>query len=187
MASWIFAQIYNIFQAWKGFNATFLTEHHVPKVDLRGKWIIVSGANNGIGFEAAKTFAAWGANLVLACRGEIPTWEQHPEAAVRKCKELAEAEGHTESVIEWWEVDMANIDSVEAFCQRWMEGQDRVLDILCNNAGIGTQLKTQMTKDGFLFLHQVNLLSHVLLTLRLLPSMARSTAPRPGAERVRAR
>lgn len=178
MASWILARILEVVQVFKGTNSTTLTEKHIPKVDLRGKWIIISGGNNGIGFEAAKTFASWGANLVLACRGEVPSWEQHPEAVVEEFKGLAEAEGYSESVIEWWEVDMADLDSVEAFCRRWMKGGDRVLDILCNNAGVGTHSKKRMTKDGFQLLHQVNLLSHVLLTLRLLPSLARSTAPR---------
>ncbi|ORY59179.1 uncharacterized protein BCR38DRAFT_445842 [Pseudomassariella vexata] len=175
MSSSFFSGLYHLFQSFRGANNTFLTDQHVPGADLRGKWIVISGSNNGVGFEAAKSFAAWGGNLILACR-EPPAWELHPMAAVKECKDLAEARGHS-STIEWWEVNMADLSSVEAFCRKWL-GSGRALDILCNNAGLGTTSKTRMTKDGFQLVHQVNLLSHVLLTLRLLPSLARSASPR---------
>lgn len=38
--------------------------------------------------------------------------------------------------------------------------------------------KPFLTKDGFEIIHQVNFISHVLLTLRLLPSLAKAKAPR---------
>ena len=44
----------------------------VLTADLSGKSIIVTGANTGLGLEAAKHFARMGpARLVLACRSEI--------------------------------------------------------------------------------------------------------------------
>lgn len=198
MAS-IFSGLYDHLQSLRGANPTFLTDKHVPGTNLTGRWIIITGSNNGVGFEAAKSFASWGANLILACR-EPPAWELHPTAAVNECKELAAAHGHA-STIEWWEIDMADLSSIEAFCQRWLQS-DRALDILCNNAGIAESTKqTYTTKDGFQLVHQVsfflvllkllvhtnrtntnttqvNFLSHVLLTLRLLPSLARSAEPR---------
>ena len=145
-------RLHDLLQALRGTNTTFLTDRHVPGSDLRGKWVIISGSNNGIGLEAAKSFAAWGANLILACR-DPPSWEQHPMAAVEQCKEIAVAKGHS-STVEWWEVDMADLNSVENFCRRWLES-DRALDILCNNAGMPPAEKTHMTKDGFQVLHQV--------------------------------
>jgi hypothetical protein len=154
MAASFFSGFYYLFQALRGANSTFITDQQVPGADLRGTWIVVSGSNNGVGFEAAKSFAAWGANLILACR-EPPEWELHPTAAVNECKDLAKMQGHSSSLIEWWEVDMADLSSVEAFCQRWLES-DRVLDILCNNAGVASTSKTRMTKDGFQWVHQVS-------------------------------
>ncbi|KAJ5503915.1 Short-chain dehydrogenase/reductase SDR [Penicillium fimorum] len=174
--AWIFSVLNNVFQAVKGTNTTLLTDKHVPGADLTGKWIIITGSNNGVGFEAAKSFASWGANLILACR-EPPAWELHPTAAVNECKELAAVCGHS-STIEWWQIDMADLSSVDAFCQRWLQS-DRALDILCNNAGIAEPTQqARITKDGFQMVHQINFLSHVLLTLRLLPSLARSAEPR---------
>ncbi|KAJ5758565.1 hypothetical protein N7520_005721 [Penicillium odoratum] len=168
------ASLQNTIQAARGLNVTVL-KPPVQEPELQGKWIIISGSNNGVGLEAAKSFAKWGANLILACR-DPPDWELHPTAALEECKHLAEAQGHI-STIEWWELDMADLTSVEAFCQRWLES-DRPLDILCNNAGLPSTAKSDMTKDGFQKVHQVNFLSHVLITLRIIPSLARSVEPR---------
>ncbi|KAK5799913.1 hypothetical protein VI817_002125 [Penicillium citrinum] len=165
----------DIFQALKGTNTTILTEKDVPGTDLTGKWIIITGGNNGIGFEAAKSFAAWGANLILGCR-EPPEWEQHPTAATKECKDIAQTHGHS-SIIEFWPLDMADFESVEAFAQRWLTS-GHALDILCNNAGIAAAPLSAKTKDGFHPVHQINFLSHVLLTLRLLPSLADQTPGR---------
>lgn len=150
----------------------------LPAVDLAGKWIIISGSNNGIGREAAIQFAAWGGNVILACR-DPPPKETHPTKVVGECQEAAKKAGHT-TTIEWWELDCAKLKSVEAFAQRWLD-TGRPLDVLCNNAGIGSSpggSTVYKTEDGFEIIHQVNLLSHVLLTLRLIPSLAKANAPR---------
>jgi NAD(P)-dependent dehydrogenase (short-subunit alcohol dehydrogenase family) len=163
-------------QNCKGANRKHLT---VPDVDLSGKWVIISGSNNGIGREAALQFAKWGANVILACRNPPPK-EIPPDKVVEECLGAAKENGHKKSTIEWWELDCAKLKSVEAFAQRWMNTR-RALDILCNNAGIGSSpggSKVFKTEDGFEITHQVNFLSHVLLTLRLLPSLARAPAPR---------
>jgi NAD(P)-dependent dehydrogenase (short-subunit alcohol dehydrogenase family) len=163
-------------QNCKGANRKHLT---VPDVDLSGKWVIISGSNNGIGREAALQFAKWGANVILACRNPPPK-EIPPDKVVEECLGAAKENGHKKSTIEWWELDCAKLKSVEAFTQRWMDTR-RALDILCNNAGIGSSpggSKVFKTEDGFEITHQVNFLSHVLLTLRLLPSLARAPAPR---------
>ncbi|KAL4939995.1 hypothetical protein BDV06DRAFT_27338 [Aspergillus oleicola] len=158
----------------RGTNFTYL---NVPVPNLAGRWIVITGSNNGIGLEAAKSFAKAGANLILGCR-EPPPWELHPNAAVEECRELAQAAGHA-SRIEWWEVNMADLSSVEAFAQRWLSS-GRALDVLCNNAGMGPTASNRavLTVDGLEILHQVNFASHVLLTLRLLDSLAQSPVPR---------
>ncbi|KAK7423737.1 hypothetical protein QQX98_000927 [Neonectria punicea] len=170
------SRFWRIWQTLRGTNSTFLTNREVPERDLTGKWIIVTGANNGIGLEAAKTFAKWGANLILACR-EPPEWETHPSVAEQECKALAESAGHA-STIEWWKLDLTDLGSIDGFAQRWRDA-NRMLDVLCNNAGISTTGAQKVhTKDGFELTHQINFLSHVYITLRLLPSLVQSSEPR---------
>lgn len=139
----------------KGTNATILTSIEVPEKDLTGKWIIITGANNGIGFEAAKTFAKWGANLILACR-EPPEWETHPSVAEKECNALAESAGHA-SIIEWWKLDLTDLGSIDRFATKWVD-TNRPLHILCNNAGVTATpgAETIYTKDGFEYTHQVS-------------------------------
>jgi NAD(P)-dependent dehydrogenase (short-subunit alcohol dehydrogenase family) len=150
----------------------------VPDADLRGKWIIVVGANSGIGREATLQFAKWGANVILGCRNPPPT-EPHPDKVVEECKAAAQENGHV-SEFEWWYTDYTKLETVEPFAKRWLD-TGRALDILCNNAGVGgtpNGAPLYKTADGFEIHHQVNFLSHVLLTLRLLPALAKAPAPR---------
>lgn len=73
---------------------------------------------------------------------------------------------------------MASVASVQALGKRWLD-TGRALDILCNNAGISGITDSQiLTGDGFELVHQINFISHVLLTLTLLPSLAKAPAPR---------
>lgn len=135
-------------RAWAGRNGSFRV---VLPTDLSGKWIIISGANNGIGREAALQFAEWGANLILACR-DPPAKEVHPRVVVQEC--LKKGKG---GEVEWWEVDMADLGSVERFAERWLS-TGRALDVLCNNAGLGSSPggeEIMKTMDGFEIIHQV--------------------------------
>ncbi len=149
----------------KGSNRSYLTKATVPDVDLTGKWVIISGSNNGIGREAALQMAEWGANLILACRNP-PPHETHPEIVVEECLAKAEESKHT-SEIEYWPLDMSDLASIEAFAKRWLE-TGRALDILCNNAGMGSSpggSEVFKTKDGFEIIHQVCCLAFKLSLL----------------------
>lgn len=145
------SRLWRVVNKFKGVNSTLL---EFPTVDLTGKWIIVSGGNNGLGFEAAKFFAKSGANLILACR-EAPSYETPTEKAVEECQAIAAGNGHNPT-IEWWRLDMDKISSVEAFGKRWLD-TGRPLDVLCNNAGMTARRKlaNPISDDGFELVHQV--------------------------------
>ncbi|KXN84241.1 WW domain-containing oxidoreductase [Leucoagaricus sp. SymC.cos] len=125
----------------------------VVQADLKGKTVVIVGANTGLGFEAAQHFARMGAGkLILACRS------------------LRDATGHTG--IELWLVDLAEFSSVKAFADKVL-GELGGLDILMLNAGVGPGMggKYEATVDGWENTLQVNALSGSLLALLLLPHM----------------
>lgn len=144
--------LWRIWQWARGLEGSHIT---LLDVDLRGKWIIITGGNNGIGREAALQFASWGASIVLGCR-QPPPHEVHPDATVAECVTAARAAGHASSKIEWWPCDMSDLSTVEAFARRWLS-TGRALDVLANNAGMGRTASTKptKTKDGFEIIHQV--------------------------------
>lgn len=148
------SRLWCLWQAAKGIEGRNIT---IPDADLRGKWVVITGGNNGIGREAALRFASWGANIILGCR-EPPPHETHPDVTVADCIASAQAAGHESSTIDSWPCDMANLSTVEAFADRWLS-TGHPLDILANNAGLGKTAsgKLTKTKDGFEIVHQVNI------------------------------
>ena len=134
----------------------------------QGKVVIITGANSGIGFAAACALARAGARVVLACRSRV-----RGEAAVAKIRDA-----QTDAEVELAELDLADLDSVRAFAESFLEGHDR-LDLLINNAGVMIPPESK-TKQGFELQFGVNHLGHFALTGLLLARL-RAT---PGARVV---
>ncbi|MCW2760206.1 MAG: hypothetical protein JWR85_407 [Marmoricola sp.] len=127
--------------------------------DLSGKRALVTGANSGIGFHAARALADHGVEVVLACRNT----ESGREAAVKMS-----------GVTTVEELDLASQASVHSFVDRF-EGP---LDLLVNNAGVMTPPKYRETEDGHELQFGTNHLGHFALTGLLLPSLLQAPSPR---------
>ncbi|KAJ7440475.1 hypothetical protein B0H11DRAFT_1750732 [Mycena galericulata] len=153
---------------WQFIKDQWSTQPPVLKADLSEKTVIVLGANAGIGFEAAKHFAAMNpGRLILACRSQ-----SKGQAAVEKLKV---ATGY--ATAELWIIDLADFESVKQFANKFEQDGGR-LDILVENAAV-VNFKFEPTTDGWESSLQVNHLSTSLLALLLLPSMV-NTAVRYG-------
>ena len=121
------------------------------------KTVIITGANSGIGLEAAKVLAGKGLKIVLAVRNETKG------AAARK-----EILGlHPEGKIEIRWLDVADLASVRSFAQGILRDYD-ALNLLINNAGVMMPPYSK-TKDGFEMQFGSNHLGHFALTALLLP------------------
>ncbi|WP_280826229.1 SDR family oxidoreductase [Mycobacterium sp. OTB74] len=126
--------------------------------DLSGTNVVVTGANSGLGFGAAKQLASAGADVVLAVRN--PSKGEAAAAEIRR-----EVPGANLSVEV---IDLASLASVEAFTDRLID-EGRPIDVLINNAGVMTPPHRQLTSDGFELQFGANHLGHFALTGRLLP------------------
>jgi NAD(P)-dependent dehydrogenase (short-subunit alcohol dehydrogenase family) len=129
---------------------------------------VVTGANTGIGFEAAAVLAQRGAITVLACRDT--------GKAERAAARLSAAT--PEVAVSVVRLDLASLDSVRAAAEQIRASHER-LDLLINNAGLmfppyGT------TADGFELQFGTNHLGHFALTGLLLDRML----PVPGSRVV---
>jgi len=124
--------------------------------DQQGRTAVVTGANSGIGFEAAAVLAQRGAVTVLACRDT----GKAERAAARLSATAPQAKV---SVVR---LDLASLDSVRAAAGQIRASHER-LDLLINNAGLMMPPRGT-TADGFELQFGTNHLGHFALTGLLL-------------------
>ena len=142
------------------------TEENIP--DQTGRVVLITGANSGIGYEAARALAQHGATVVMGCRNRAKA-----EDAV-----AAIAETDPSGTTEILEMDLSDLDSVRQAATEFLSTHDR-LDVLINNAGL-MATPEQRTAQGFEMQFGVNHLGHYVLT-GLLLGVLRST---PGSRVV---
>lgn len=141
-----------------GFTATDVPSQH-------GKCFIVTGANTGIGFEAAKVLAARGARVLLACRDPAKA-----EAAMAQIGREVPA-----ASVAFLPLDLADLASVRRAAEQ--AAQEPRLDVLLHNAGVMFPPLTR-TAQGFELQFGVNHLAGFALTALLLPKLAQTPGSR---------
>jgi NAD(P)-dependent dehydrogenase (short-subunit alcohol dehydrogenase family) len=132
-----------------------------------GRVAIVTGANSGIGFETAKALAEKGAEVILACRSE-----QRGLDALERIRAA-----HPEAKLRFLALDLADLDQVSAFAERFRSHYDR-LDLLINNAGVMVPPTRAETAQGFELQFGVNHLGHFALTGHLVEVLERTEGAR---------
>jgi NAD(P)-dependent dehydrogenase (short-subunit alcohol dehydrogenase family) len=125
-----------------------------------GRTYIVTGANTGLGYEAAKHLVAFNSTKVIIAVRNVKSGE---EAKAR----IEESTGKT-GIAEVWELDLASYASTKAFAKRAL-GLERI-DALIENAGVG--IGRESVSEGQLTTFTVNIYSTFLLAVLLLPKMS---------------
>lgn len=135
---------------------------------LTGQVIVITGANSGLGAEAAKDFAKRGATVILACR----SFENTKDIL----KDIRVSTGNND--VHYMHLDLANLESVREFSVEVAAKYPVIYALVCN-AGVWLPMDKHMkTSDGFEIHAGVNHLGHFLLTNLLLDKLEESAPSR---------
>ncbi len=133
----------------------------------QGRTALITGANSGIGFQAALELARHGAHVLIACRTQA-----RGESAAARIRQQA-ADASVEAVL----LDLASLASIHSFAAAF-RAAGRPLDLLVNNAGVMALPERRTTADGFELQFGTNHLGHFALTGLLLPALLAAPKPR---------
>lgn len=133
----------------------------------QGRLAIVTGANSGIGYQAARYLSRVRASVILACRNA----DKGEAARARIVSE------HPSAKVEVRVLDVADLDSVRRFAAHFLD-ERTALDLLINNAGVMAIPERRSTPQGFEMQFGTNHLGHFTLTGLLLPTLLRQTNSR---------
>ena len=122
------------------------------RVRIDGRTCLVTGASSGLGKAAAVDLARRGGNMILACR------PGHAEI----CGEITRLSGS--AAVELMEVDLADLASVQRFCDRLAERGVRI-DIALLNAGLMPRT-ARRTPQGYEVMFAVHFLANRVMVDR---------------------
>lgn len=130
-------------------------------MDMKGRTVLVTGANSGMGKATVASLADMGAKVIMLCRSET--------RGKQALDEVMQESGRDVSLML---CDLGSMDSIRDFVVRFRLEYDR-LDVLINNAGVITPDRRE-TKDGLELQFGVNHIGHFMLTLLLLSLLKKS-------------
>jgi NAD(P)-dependent dehydrogenase (short-subunit alcohol dehydrogenase family) len=135
----------------------------MPGFEIRGKRVLITGCNTGIGKATATELARRGARVVITARAG------RGEAA------LAEIRAKSGGEVELLDLELASLASVRRVAAEVLARYPE-LHVLILNAGVVGNTGRAETADGFELMFGVNHLAHFELT-RLLLERVRASAP----------
>jgi NAD(P)-dependent dehydrogenase (short-subunit alcohol dehydrogenase family) len=152
-----------------GIRLFWWAAHHLPRdptTSFSGKSVLITGANSGLGLEAAVKFAALGAARLILC---IRSLQRGEEAKTEICRRT----DYDSKNVHLYEVNMDTFESVKGLAEVLSAKEPRI-DIAVLNAGV-TAPSYVLSPDGYEMTLQVNVLSTALLAILLLPLLRRSS------------
>ena len=143
-----------------GFSARSTTNDVIKGIDLKGKNVIVTGGNSGIGLETTKTLANAGAIVIVPAR-DI-------EKAKKNLAGIKNVELET--------MDIMDPASIDAFAKKFLLS-GRPLHLLINNAGI-MWVPLRRDSRGIESQLATNYLGQFHLTAKLFPALKNANGAR---------
>ena len=145
-----------------GFTAATTAAEVVTNFDFGGASVIVTGGYSGLGFEVVKALHSAGASVLV------------PARRPKEARNVLDAGGLEDVEVDT--LDLADLDSVSAFADRYL-ASGRRLDVLVNNAAVMAAPLTRVG-DGWESQFATNHLGHFALTNRLWPRLGEAPASR---------
>ncbi len=131
---------------------------------MHPRTVVITGANSGIGFVAAREIARQGAQVVMVCR--------NPQKGAAAQEAIRRATGNDR--IHLLQADLSSQASIHQLALDLKQQVDR-LDVLVNNAG-GIFYRRQTSVDGLELTFALNHLGYFMLTYLLL-DLLQASAP----------
>lgn len=141
-----------------GLGAHSTAEDALTGIDLSGRTILITGGYSGLGKQATMALARAGARVIVPAR--------RPAVARAALDGIARTEIH--------ELDLANVDSIAIFSDRFL-ASGVTLDIIINNAGVMAYPHRHL-RSGWEAHLAINHLGHFALINRLRPALAHTGA-----------
>lgn len=132
--------------------------------DLSGKTYLITGANSGIGYQAAQKLAKRNANITIASRNQASG-----QRAVNELQKAAPG-----SRIQFSHLDLESFRSIQQFADNFLD-QNKKLDCLINNAAVFMP-QHRKTPEGFEATLGINYFGPFFLT-HLLMDRLKASAP----------
>ena len=130
-------------------------------VQVKGKWVFITGASRGIGYLTAKFMAEQGCNLILHSRKK-----EHCEKLLKEVKAMG-AEAYA------FEAELADLEGVQAM----LDEIDRLginVDIVLNNAGMQIAYRTDDYKtplSDYTESFKINTIAPAMICYHFMPKM----------------
>lgn len=133
---------------------------------MKGKNVLITGGNAGIGLETAIALAKQGANIYIVSRSK--------EKAEEAVKTIAQTSGNKN--VKYFVANLSSQKSIRQLASE-VKNELSVLDVLVNNAG-GTFSDFALSEDGLEMTIATNHFAFFLLTNLLLDLIKKATAGR---------
>jgi len=137
-------------------------------VDLTGKTIVITGANTGLGKEAAVRLAGLGKpEIIMLCRNK--------DKATKSISDIVQKSGNKN--VHFIECDLADLTSISK-CAEELKNRVSKVDVLQLNSGVMAIPTRETTVDGFEKHLGINHLGHFKLTQLIFPLLEKTQGAR---------
>jgi NAD(P)-dependent dehydrogenase (short-subunit alcohol dehydrogenase family) len=142
--------------------------------NLTGKVFIVTGSSSGVGLELTKLLYAAGGTVYMFTRSEATT--------LKLMDKIKSEKFATPGTLHYIYIDLADLSTIPTAVAAYSKASPR-LDILFNNAGIGSAPLSLKTAQGLEPHYTTNCAGPNLLTKLLLPDLVGDGQDLPARQR----